>query len=776
MASKLKIKVNGLVHNVTASLDTPLLYVLHNELHLHGPRFGCGLAQCGACSVLLDGKEIRSCVTPVAAVSGKAITTLEGMPRAVREVARHDGLGAGCAASAAAGVDRRAGAALRLLPERNDDPGRRPAGDDEAADRGADPHRDERPSVPLRHLSADPDGDPEGRCRDGEGWEVTMTEMLNKEFSRKSFVKGGGALIVGFSLAGAGAAGKAQARDSPYASNGPYDHEPVDSWLTIHADNTVVAQDEPDRARPGHHDRPADDRGRGAGHGDEPDAATSIGDTNVTPNRARTGGSNAIQYGAGPPRARGRGGGEQALLGLAATQLGVPVGEPDGREGRRLGRRQDRHLRRSCIGGKLFNVEMPASYNCAVGDLTAHRLASGSRRRSRSASTSSSGRASPRIDIPAKVTGTYTYVQNIRVPGMLHGRVVRPRGQGAVRHGRADRLGRRELDQAHPGRAGRAQGRLPRRRRAAGVRRDPGGRAAEGEVGRAPDAAGHRQPLEADAGARRAGKAPARVHARTRATSTTALASAAKTVSQTLHVRLQRPRADRPARARRRRDAGRARRSTRARRTCYGDRARRSRPSLGIAAVEQVRVDLLRGRELVRLGASTYDVAAGAALMSQLVGKPVRVQLMRWDEHGWDNYGPAQLIDVRGGDRRERQARRATSTPLLAQPVRRRRPRRDAAELTGTPYPHRPRARRAARRRPERRRRCTTSRTSGSSARRSRCTRATSSTARCAIRRRPADGVRGRADDRRARLRGEDGPGRVPAAEHHPATTEARAG
>jgi isoquinoline 1-oxidoreductase alpha subunit len=56
------------------------LYVLHNELHLHGPRFGCGLAQCGACSVLLDGKEIRSCVTPVAAVAGKEITSLEGLP------------------------------------------------------------------------------------------------------------------------------------------------------------------------------------------------------------------------------------------------------------------------------------------------------------------------------------------------------------------------------------------------------------------------------------------------------------------------------------------------------------------------------------------------------------------------------------------------------------------------------------------------------------------------------------------------------------------------
>ncbi len=80
MASGLKINVNGLTHNVSASLDTPLLYVLHNELHLHGPRFGCGLAQCGACSVLLNGKEIRSCVTPVAAVAGEKVTTLEGLP------------------------------------------------------------------------------------------------------------------------------------------------------------------------------------------------------------------------------------------------------------------------------------------------------------------------------------------------------------------------------------------------------------------------------------------------------------------------------------------------------------------------------------------------------------------------------------------------------------------------------------------------------------------------------------------------------------------------
>ena len=238
MASKLKIKVNGLVHNVTASLDTPLLYVLHNELHLHGPRFGCGLAQCGACSVLLDGKEIRSCVTPVAAVSGKAITTLEGMPALYAKSRGTTAATPACAASAAAGVDRRAGAALRLLPERNDDPGRRSAGDDEAPDRGADPHGDERPSVPLRHVSADPDGDPEGRRRDGEGWEVTMTEMLNKEFSRKSFLKGGGAMIVGFSLAGAGVAGKAGAAAPTPAGYNP-SLTKLDSWLRINADNTV---------------------------------------------------------------------------------------------------------------------------------------------------------------------------------------------------------------------------------------------------------------------------------------------------------------------------------------------------------------------------------------------------------------------------------------------------------------------------------------------------------------------------------------------------------
>jgi len=76
----MQIRVNDKTTTVTASPETPLLYVLSNELQLHGPRFGCGLAQCGSCSVLVDGVEKRSCVTPVSAVEGKSITTLEGLP------------------------------------------------------------------------------------------------------------------------------------------------------------------------------------------------------------------------------------------------------------------------------------------------------------------------------------------------------------------------------------------------------------------------------------------------------------------------------------------------------------------------------------------------------------------------------------------------------------------------------------------------------------------------------------------------------------------------
>jgi isoquinoline 1-oxidoreductase alpha subunit len=73
------ITVNGQLRDVQSPGNTPLLYVLRNELDVTSPQFGCGLAQCGACSVLLDGKEIRSCVTPLSIAAGKEVTTVEGL-------------------------------------------------------------------------------------------------------------------------------------------------------------------------------------------------------------------------------------------------------------------------------------------------------------------------------------------------------------------------------------------------------------------------------------------------------------------------------------------------------------------------------------------------------------------------------------------------------------------------------------------------------------------------------------------------------------------------
>jgi nicotinate dehydrogenase subunit A len=73
------LTVNGARRSTTAAADTPLLYVLRDELGLDGPKFGCGLGQCGACTVHLDGHAVRSCVTPVQAAAGREIVTIEGL-------------------------------------------------------------------------------------------------------------------------------------------------------------------------------------------------------------------------------------------------------------------------------------------------------------------------------------------------------------------------------------------------------------------------------------------------------------------------------------------------------------------------------------------------------------------------------------------------------------------------------------------------------------------------------------------------------------------------
>jgi hypothetical protein len=130
------LNVNGVRHEVKAPDDTPLLYVLRNDLELIGPQFGCGLAQCGACSVLIDGKEARSCVTPVASVANQEIVTLEGLPS---RWAKQKGRGSQEDASpGAASLDRGADSAVRLLPERDDDQGNGTARKQSETDLSAD--------------------------------------------------------------------------------------------------------------------------------------------------------------------------------------------------------------------------------------------------------------------------------------------------------------------------------------------------------------------------------------------------------------------------------------------------------------------------------------------------------------------------------------------------------------------------------------------------------------------------------------------------------------
>ena len=78
---KIQLNVDGQAHSIDADADMPLLYALRDDLGLHNPRFGCGLGQCGACTVLIDGEPARSCSTPVEAVAGRKVTTLAGIQK-----------------------------------------------------------------------------------------------------------------------------------------------------------------------------------------------------------------------------------------------------------------------------------------------------------------------------------------------------------------------------------------------------------------------------------------------------------------------------------------------------------------------------------------------------------------------------------------------------------------------------------------------------------------------------------------------------------------------
>ena len=149
------LKVNGQDHQIDADPDTPLLYVLRDEIKLNAAKFGCGLGQCGSCTVIVDGKAVLSCVTPLLLLEGKQVTTLEGLgtieaPAPIQRAFMEE-QAAQCG-YCIAGMMMRAQALLQRNSE---------------ADRRADPRRDGAQSVPLRHPYAHPARGASRRAADG---------------------------------------------------------------------------------------------------------------------------------------------------------------------------------------------------------------------------------------------------------------------------------------------------------------------------------------------------------------------------------------------------------------------------------------------------------------------------------------------------------------------------------------------------------------------------------------------------------------------------------
>jgi CO/xanthine dehydrogenase Mo-binding subunit len=480
-----------------------------------------------------------------------------------------------------------------------------------------------------------------------------MTEMLNKEFSRKSFVKGGGAMIVGFSAVGAGLGAKvAQAAEDPFASHGPYDATQIDSWVTIHGDNTATIK------------LGKIEQGQGVltgllmVAGEELDMALSQlkyvnHDTNVTPNQGPTVGSQGIQSGGKQVRGAAAAA-KAALLDLASKQLGVSKSSLSVKDGVVSGGGKTVTYGQ-LIGDKLFNVKIDSMYGVTnAGGFTGSGpgIAAGAPGTKPVSQYKLVGTSPPRVDIPAKVNGTFTYVHNIKVPGMLHGRVVRPRGQGAYGAGTApkvlsvDESSIKDIAGASVVRSGDFVGVVAEQeytaiQAAAQLKvkwADPPAISGSGNL--------WKSMRDFDS----AGKAPARI-AFNSGNFESAFKSAVHKVEQSykFHYTGHLPIGPSCCVADVTPNGARIFSNTQ---DAYG---LRGEVKAVLDKVLSKPLPLDRIRVTYYEGGSTYgsapyrDAGQGAAIMSALTGRPVRLQFMRWDEHGWDNYGPAQMVDIRAG-------------------------------------------------------------------------------------------------------------------------------
>src|SRR4051812_18072064 len=529
-----------------------------------------------------------------------------------RLVRATEGIGASAgAASAAAGLHRRAGTAVRLLLQRHDDQGLGAAGADAAPERSADPRPHGRPPLPLRLLSAHHEGDPGCIHHDGgsNAMNAIHTNTSPGPLSRRNLLKGG-ALVVGFCIAGSPLPAAAARSDAA----GPPDPTTIDSWIAVHADNTATV----------YLGKGEFGQGNTTGllqiAGEELDLEMSqlksvLLDTNTVPNQGATTSSSSIHRG-GPQVRAAAAEARQALLALASTRLGVQAGSLKVAKG---------------VVSIDGNPTQSVSYGELVGDRRFNLKFTGTAPQKPSKRYTLVGTRVPRVDIPDKASGKYTHMQHLRMPDMLHGRIVRPRGQ------RAYGAGAKPLSIDESSIAGIPTARVVRKGDFVGV-------VAKEEWGAVKAAQALKVTWQQDSTL--PGNTDLFERMRAAKTIDTVIADwgdAEKAFGQAAHIASATYRCPYQSHA------------------PFGPNCALADVAPNGALVLSSTQDIYNSRAMLALvlelpvdkvrvqyfeGSGTYgrscyeDAAQAAAVLSQAVGKPVRVQFMRWDEHGWDDYGP----------------------------------------------------------------------------------------------------------------------------------------
>ena len=482
-----------------------------------------------------------------------------------------------------------------------------------------------------------------------------MTGFLHeKEFSRKNFIKAGGGLVVGFSMFGAAGNAMAATGNTPFSQRTPADFLPnlqsVDSWIAITPQNTVIVT-----------------------HGEPEFAGTPTGILMLVAEELNITDMGMMEY-AHPEtwlNATGGGGGSggissrstqtraaaayahRVLLTMASTSLGVPVASLTSANGVITGNGKTVKFS-DLLGGKNFNYVMPLDPANSTSQ-TATQYIPGAGISKPVSQYKLVGTQQHRIDIPAKVMGTYTYIHNVRVPGMVHARSVRPRGTGAIT----------------------SQNHFPLSVDASSISHIPGAQVVQINNFLAVVAPREYDAIQAaaqlkvvwkddpkfgDGGSgnywkwlRTAGDSntvnPARWTEDTGGVPA-AMAGAAAKVSATYkyHYNNFVPIGPHAAIA-----------------DVKSDHATIYAQGQSINGIPGSISTLLAGTpkplaippERIRViwfeGSGSYggghqgEAAEQAALVSAAIGKPVRLQWMRWDQHGWDHYGPSQMYDVTVG-------------------------------------------------------------------------------------------------------------------------------